>query len=321
MKPWLWILLVGALASLSPAQKLRHGIAAADRVVVGQHVSAKPWGEHLVMHTIQVSETLKGEATDTVVIVDMPSVSLHTRPVSGETRLYCLHDFTQGAANAGLPEAEGPFYKLSGYLGSAPRLAGDMGKDPHLQLARIVLDWESGVSTQQTAYALVDLALLGAPSVRAEAVAMLSERAILRARLTPMHWGELLAKTAGETTDIEFKISLAHLCAEQRLDGLVDALCMSMREVDEPAYTRVVGRITRSLHGEGSLEALRPHLMTSTNEHRQRLLMALGATSTESALNALLRMRSLGSDPSVDAALREHDSPRAMAALKGKKKN
>lgn len=319
MRPCLWILFAGVLAGISPAQKLRHGVAAADRVVIGRQVSAKAWGEHFVLHRIEVAETLKGEAAASLVVVDIPAVSFHSRPSAGETRLYCLQDYSQKANKAGLPESEGPFYRLIGYPGSNPAVGDDPDKDPYVRFARVVVDWVTGVSTQQTAFALVDLALLETSQVRVDAVRMLAERDTLRARLTPVHWGELISKTAGETDDIAFKISLAELCAEQRLDGLVDALCISMREVQEPAYARVVGRIARSLHGEGSLEVLRPHLLQSTDEHRDRLLLALGATSTESALNALLRMRSLGSDPSVDAALAEHASPRATAALKNKK--
>ncbi len=319
MKPWTWILFVGCLASLSPAQSLRHGVAAADRVVAGKVVSSQPWGEHFVLHELQVAQTIKGEPATSLMVVEMKGVSLHARPTPGETRIYCLHNYGKAADRADLPAAMGPFFKMSGYPGSSPSVGENLQDDPRMTLIRIVLDAEIGVSTAQTAFNLVDLALSGGPSVRGEAVAMLTERPVLRGKLSTVHWGEILSRVAAETEDIPFKISLAHLCAEQRLEGLVDALCLSIGDVEDVSYSQVVGRIARSLHGENALDMLRPHILRATRDARGRLLMALGATSTETALNALLQMRRLGSDPYVDAALREHGSPRAKAVLKNKK--
>ena len=172
MKTWLWILFVGCLAGISPAQRLRDGVAAADRVVVGKQVSAQPWGEHLMLHELEVLKTLKGEPADRLVIVEITSISGHAHPAPGETRLYCLHDYTRSAQKAGLPEHGGPFFKMSGYQGSNPTLVENLDDDPHIALARIVLDAEVGVSTQQTAFALAELALEGAPSVRSKNISM-----------------------------------------------------------------------------------------------------------------------------------------------------
>ena len=77
MKPWLWILFAGLLAGTSPAQKLRHAVAAADRVVVGKRVAAQPWGERFALHEIEVLQTLKGEPTDRLIVVEITGISLH----------------------------------------------------------------------------------------------------------------------------------------------------------------------------------------------------------------------------------------------------
>lgn len=56
-------------------------------------------------------------------------------------------------------------------------------------------------------------------------------------------------------------------------------------------------------------------------KHREALLLALGATQTQSALDTLLNLRrSLGTDKAVEAALVEHHSRAARdAVLQGKK--
>ena len=54
--------------------------------------------------------------------------------------------------------------------------------------------------------------------------------------------------------------------------------------------------------------------------HRQALLLVLGATQTQSALDALLDLRkSMGADKAVEAALAEHKSRAAREATMPKK--
>ena len=127
-----------------------------------------------------------------------------------------------------------------------------------------------------------------------------------------------MARAAGETEDIDYKIALAELCAAQRLDGLLEALSVSLGPVTDPRYARCVGRIGKVLHGEEATGKLTERLQTAGQEQdRKMLLLAIGATNTKSALDALMRMSS--DDDAVTAALREHHSPRAKEAVERRK--
>ena len=118
--------------------------------------------------------------------------------------------------------------------------------------------------------------------------------------------------------DIPYKIALAELCAEQRLDGLLEALAVSLGPVTDVRYARCVGRIGKVLHGEQATSILSARLKLAGQEQdRKMLLLAIGATNTESALEALLRMSK--TDAAVTAALAEHTSPRARAAVADRK--
>ena len=164
-----------------------------------------------------------------------------------------------------------------------------------------------------TAAALARLAIEGDPKVRSEAARYLAERSDLRGRLSGVHWTRLMARAAGEVDDVDHKIALSMLCGEQRLDGLVEALAVSLGPVSDPRFARCVGRIGKVLHGEQATAVLSRRLRSLARaEDRRMVLIAIGATNTRSALAALTKMDQ--QDVAVAAALREHRSKKAKAA-------
>ena len=116
-----------------------------------------------------------------------------------------------------------------------------------------------------------------------------------------------------------YKIALAELCCEQRLSGLLDALSLSLGPVTDPEYARCVGRIGKVLHGEQATAMLQRRLeIAGQRQDREMLLLAIGATNTRSALDALLQMDRR--EAAVEAALKEHRSREAKEAV-GKKRD
>lgn len=160
------------------------------------------------------------------------------------------------------------------------------------------------------------MALEPSPALRREATLHLAERGDLRATLDGLVWSRLVARAVAEVDDIDYKVALAELCASQRLDGLLDGLAVSLGPVTDPRFARCVGRIGKLLHGEQATDRLLERLRNvGQDQDRKMLLLAIGATRTESALDALLHMDRR--DPAVQAALREHRSRRAIEAVDG----
>lgn len=305
-----------ATTALAVGQDLRRGLVDADAVVVGRVVGKQPFDENVVLHRLQIVREVRGAGgASAVTVLDWPGLSLHNRPMPRQSRLYCLEDASQQATRLGLPADQGPYFKMVGWSGTNPLVGQDLDHDPAVAFATLLAKSEAGAPPAETAAALQDLALHGAPAIRAEAARYLTERPLLRARLGDVHWSQLLSRTAGELEDIDYKIALAELCAEQHIDGLVDALALSLGPIADAEYARTVGRIARLLHGEGATVRLQERLRQSPPEHRAAVLLAIGATDTESALVALLQLRELGKDAAIDAALREHRSPRAKEAV------
>jgi len=305
-----------AAASAAPAQSLRHAVGSADVVVVATLSGSRDLGENLTAHQLTVHETLKGKAPAELSVVHLRGVCTHQGP-DGEQRLYCLSDFSKAATRADLPSAWAPYFKMTGHAGGNPAVA-DPDNAPECELARIVIDSEAGTAAKDINRRLMQLVLFARDTVRTEAVQLLTERPVLLGALDSLQLSNLMSRAVGETEDIPFKIALAELCAERHVEGLVDALCISVDEIDDPRFARALGRLARYLHGENAVDVLRPHIVKRTRpEVRSRLLLALGATSTERALEALLRMRSMqgGDKAAVDAALRAHGSRRAKAAV------
>jgi hypothetical protein len=308
--------LFGLIAS-GQAQDLRRGLVDADTVVVARQVGRTQWSEDLLLHRLQVVHDVRGGGGHAAVtVLDWPKLALHQRPTPRQSRLYCLQDATEQATRLGLPAAEGPFFKMVGWAGSNPLVGSDVEKDPAVRFAALLARSEAGAAPAQTAAELCATALTGAPELRTEAARHLAERPVLRAQLNNVQWSQLLTRAGGEVDDVTHKIALAELCAEQRLDGLLDALVPSLGPVQDPEYARTVGRIAKALHGEAATERFGERLKSARQpEDRAALLLAMGATNTESALAALLQLDGIGADPAVVAALREHRSPRAKEAV------
>lgn len=308
-----------ALLPLLPAQDLRKGLIAADAVVVAREIGKTPHDDDVTVHRLQILLDVRGAAgASSVAVLDWPKLSLHQRPSPRQSRLYCLQDARKTAERLGLPAADGPYYKMVGYAGSCPLVGADADADPAVRFAKVLAASEAGAQPGDTAQALFTTAVQGDAAVRSEAAKLLSERSDLRARLGALQWSQLVARATGETEDVPYKIVLAELCAEQRLDGVFDALIVGLSEVADPEFARTVGRIGRQLHGEDAATKLTERLrQTAQKPARDTLLLALGATNTEGALDALLRMDR--KDAAVEAALREHRSPKAREAVGSKK--
>lgn len=311
--------LVLAVTGIVRAQDLRKALADADLVVIGRQVGKRPAGDAVVLHRLQVVDGVRGHDRElpAVTVLDWPELSLHNRPQPRQQRLYCLADASATAARLGLPAAEGPFYKMVGWPGSNPLVGADLDRDPAVRLARLMAAADAGAPATATAAGLLDLALGDDAAIRLEAVRLLAERPHLRAHLSAVQWSALLARACGETADVDYKIALAELCAEQQLDGVAEALIVGLGSVPDPRYARAVGRLAAALHGD---EAVRPLLARLQRhgeaEHRAALLLAIGATRTAPALDALLQLkRTTRDDAAIDAALREHRSRKALEAV------
>lgn len=312
----LTLLSISLLLGAAPAQSLRHAVRDADVVIVATQVSSQDLGNNLTMHRLRVEKTLKGTPPAEISVVHLRGVCAHQQP-RAQQRLYCLDDFAKGAAAADLPGTWAPYFKMKGHAGSNPTVA-DAERGPECELARIVIDSEEGAAAKDINRRLMQLVLFGRDVTRTEAVQALTERPVLLGALDALQLSDLVSRAVGETEDIPFKIALATLCAERRVEGLVDALCISIESVDDPRFACALGRLATLLHGEDAVDVLRPHIVKRTRPAtRDRLLLALGATSTNRALEALLRFRSMesGRTDAVDAALRAHGSRRAKAAV------
>lgn len=313
--PFLFSIL--CLPALLAAQELRRGLVTADAVIVARGVQRTEVGDDLVVHRLQVVRPVRGAGgAATLAVLEFPRLGLHQRPSPRQSRLYCLQDATAQAARLGLPAADGPYYKMVGWPGSNPLVGAEIDQDPVFAFAALLAAGDAGAPPATTAQALCRTALEGDASVRVEAVRHLTERPDLRSHLDGLQWSRTMSRAAGELDDVPYKIALAELCAEQRLDGLLDALAVSLGPVTDPEYARTVGRIGKLLHGEAATAKLESRLRNAgADADRKALLLAIGATDTESALQALLRLHEVGNDPAVEAALQEHRSPRAREAV------
>ncbi len=307
------------LSVIASSQNLRKGLVRADAIVVARQVGKKAHGDQIALHRLQVIQNVRGASEHkAVTVIDWPKLSLHQRPTPRQSRLYCLQDASVAATRMGLPTSDGPYFKMVGWAGSNPLIGKDLEKDPVMRFARVLASSEKGTSPNVTASTLAGMAVNAAPAVRTEIARFLSERTDLRGKLSSVHWTQLIARATGEMEDIEYKIALSELCAAQRLDGFLDALAVSLGPVQDVRFARCVGRIGKALHGEEATTKLVERLKYAGQaQDRRMLLLAIGATNTKSALDALLRMSS--SDAAVNAALNEHRSPRAKEAVARRK--
>ncbi|MCA8951475.1 MAG: hypothetical protein KDE27_18350 [Planctomycetes bacterium] len=314
-------LLAAALAVATnalPAQDLRRGIGDADLVAVARQIGKRNHDDRVVLHRVQIVQEVFGSNGNTAVtVLDWPTLSMHNRPSPRQSRLYCLKSAGVTAERLGLPASEGPYYKMVGWAGSNPLIGSAPDEDPIVRFAAVIARGKAGASATRTAGELATVAVEGDPAVRTEAARLLTERGDLRLVLAAPQWSAILARAAGETEDVDYKVALAELCAEQRLEGLVETLSVSLGPVQDPRFARCVGRIANLMHGEQATEALERRLtLLRDPADRAVVLRAIGATNTDAALALLLRLDSVGGkDAAVEAALKEHRSPQAEAAV------
>lgn len=324
MKNLIAILLFIALGTSASAQKLRRAIAAADLVVVATSMRVIPAKTHTI-HRLKIEEVLRGpvgfDPARQISVVVTKRVAVHSRPTAARRMIYCLHDHASVARSTKLPESFAPYYKMSGYPGSAVVLDKEPSKDPRLAFARVLVASQKGQSSRKTAEALFSTALAGDKRVRTEAASSLAERQALLACLTGVHLNKLLTRAAGETEDIRYKIELSSICAVRKVQALIPTLCLSVEHVGDEAFLSALGRFARYVHDEDAAKILSNYASRARGKTRDRLIFALGATATEGALKTLLEMQKRGEHKiAVEAALRVHGSPRAAAAIAKKTK-
>lgn len=311
-------LLVAVLAPATTAQDLHKALVATDAVLVARQVGKRAVNPELIVHRLQVLKAVRGvdAGTTAVSVLDWPNLALHQRPMPRQQRLYCLEDCSALAARLGLPAGEGPYFRMHGGGGTNPLVGAAVDADPAVRLAQVLAASQDGRTPAATAADLFDFALNGAPAVRGEAAALLVARADLRDHLAATQWSQLAGRATGELEDIAYKIALSELCAEQRVGGLLDGLIVSLGPVQDAEFARTVGRIATHLHGEAGAARFTERLQIARQpETRAMLLLALGASSTDAALQTLLQLKRSGADPAIEAALKEHRTVRAQDAV------
>ncbi|MCC6786170.1 MAG: hypothetical protein IT457_25220 [Planctomycetes bacterium] len=313
-------LLAAALAPCTPiaAQKLRFGVADASLVVIAESSGSKALDEHLVLHEFRVIETLKGAAEETLTVIEHAHVADAPAPQRDGRRLLCLVPDRRAAT----PKSGGPFWRMTGYAGDNPPIDTSPASDDVLRLARTLVDAERGLDQAELADRLVTLALSGRAPAQREAIESLREREALRRRIPRIELDALLARAVAETGDVELKIALGSLCAEAGMRNTVEALCSALTHCQDERFAKALGRIAAHAHGERATAVLNPFLQQARGATRDALLLALGATATDSALAQLIQLRERqGAQPAIDAALRAHGSQRALEIVEPKRKD
>ena len=206
---------------------------------------------------------------------------------------------------------------MSGFPGTNPDLSEPLAKDPYLAFVSILLSADKGLAPRKVADQLYELALRGDTRVRTEALHVLAERNVLQGYLNKIQMNAILSRAIGESDDVAYKVALADLCAVKHVDNLVGSLCVGVPQTGDERFLRALGRIATFLHREKAAAALMPHVQRAKGKNRDRLIYALGATATDGALKALLKMHDGGKDRvAVVAALRVHGAPRALAKIR-----
>ena len=304
-----------ALGADARAQ-LRHAISDAPLIAVARHTGVRPLGNEFFLHRFERVDAWKGDVPAAFTIVERKRIADAQQPSIGPVRLLCLRP---DPAAERFPADRGPYLLRVGYAGDDPVIGDDAARTASYRaLCDALLRSEDGASPAATAAALAELAVRGTGPARTEAAKALRSRPILRDALTPLRReGMLAAAIAIADTDVELTESLASLCAEAGQPGVVDALCVAMRSVDDPRLARATGRIARHVAGERATDGLVPYLREARGPLRDRLLLAIGTTATESSLELLLGLRTKdGSSPGLDAALAAHGAPRALEVLR-----
>ena len=314
------LIVIAALALAVPgrAQKLRHGVMDAAAVVVVEPLEVAELDEHRAIHRFRIVETMKGEVGETVAVIEHAHVADAPSPRGEGRRLLCLVPDRRNDT----PKDGGPFWRATGYAGDAPQLDASAASVELLTLVRALVASERGVDPARTTDALIRLVLSGHGVAQREAAETLRERDALRTRIPRIELDAMLARAVAETTDVDLKITLASLCAEAGIRNAVEALCSALPQCQDERFATALGRIAAHVHGERATAVLLPFLQQARGTTRDALLLALGATRTESALAQLLEMRArTGPSPALDAALRSHGSARALEIVEPKRKD
>ncbi len=306
------------LVASAGAQQLPLAVSDADLVVVATDTGVRPLGKDFILHTLTVEAVLSGQAPERVTVVEHKRFAAAVRPTPGQRRLYCLRGYDEQARRLSLPTRRAPYYKMVAHAGSNPPV-GEIESDPAVTLVRAVVAAEDELP-EKTAQVLLGVIFGDAVTVRRDAVEALIRHRRALASLDESQHQRLLVGMLAEREDIPFKLALAHLCAELRLDGIVPAMCEAVAQTTDLRVPQVAGRIARALHGEQAHEELLGALRAARRPAlRARMLIAVGATSTVGALDYLLAQRDRAGEgrADIDAALRLHGSRRAKAILRG----
>ena len=302
------------------SQQLRRAVTAGDLIAVARSIRVIPAKNH-VLYRMQLEEILRGPKrlanTTELTIVTTKRISVHNRPSPAKKMLVCLHDFQLGAQKTGLPKGLAPYFKMSGHSGSAVILDTDSAKDPRLEFARILTASQKGASPRLVAERLFTIAVYGDPRVRIEAANALAERTVLASYLTQVHLSTLLTKATGELADIPYKIALSEVCVVRRAPAVIPTLCVSVEHLGDVTFLEALGRFTKFMHKDSAADVLMTHVKRAKGKTRERLIHALGATSTQGALDTLLSMLNGAENrTAVEAGLRAHGSARALQAIR-----
>ncbi len=308
--------LVLAYAPPAQAQKLRHGVADAALVVVAEPLEVKELGEHLVLHRFRVVETLKGSGVEELAVLEAAHVADAPTPRGEGRRLLCLAP----ARRSDAPKDGGPFWRATGYAGDCPSLDDSLESRDLLALVRALTSSERGTDASRTADTIASIVLRSRGIAQREAAEVLRERDVLRGRISRIDLDQILARAVAETKDVDLKVTLASLCAEAGMRNVVEALCTALPQCQDERFAQAVGRIATHVHGERATAILLPFLQQARGATNDALLLAIGATRTDSGLEHLLALRERqGAGRAVDAALRAHGSARAIEAVEPKK--
>ncbi|MEO0477872.1 MAG: hypothetical protein AAF196_00180 [Planctomycetota bacterium] len=300
------------LGSTLTAQQLRLGVARANYVVIARQVAVQPLGDH-VLHRFEVIDRLKGEPQDTFSIAvpkrvaDAPSPGFET-----SNQLLCLRPTRRND----VPERFLPIYRLTGYQGD--RFVVDDSEESQglVSLVRALLDSESGVKPADIGDRVVDILLGGEGQARLEASETLRGRVVLRDEIPDVRADQLLLLAVGSSEDSNLKRSVARLCVEANVDNALPALCAAVHQNDDEEFATTVGRLAQFKMGEEAASAFDDLLERVRGPARDRILIAVGATRTQGALDRLRReWERSGRREGLVKALRAHGSEDAIRII------
>ncbi len=312
--PALSLLLAAVACVLAPAraQQLRHGVANATLVVTARSDGVTPLGDDLLVYRFTTVDTLKGEPVERFSVLVRKQVADQPKPAPTDVHVMCLRP----EPKPDLPARFAPWFRMTGFAGDNPVVDDSPESKWRITLIKTLLESETGADPGKIAHELVGIVQHGTGTARIEATEVLRERPVLRDAVSAIERDALMSRAVAETDDVPLKIALASLCAESGIENVVQSLAISLDEVGDPRFCQALGRIAKHVHGEEATQVLKPMIANARGVRRDRLLLVLGATRTESGLQVLLKMHSNAtSDPAIRAALQATGDKRALDAL------